>query len=71
MSSAVRLPAAPLTPAVVRHMLGWSQIQVAALAGVGVSSVRLYELRPDALSPETSQALGRAYAKMRALVLER
>lgn len=74
MSNAARsyeLPRAPMTPAIVRRLLGWSQIRVAALAGSSVSSVRIFEINPAALSPKTRSALESAYASMRAIVLSR
>lgn len=75
MSTAARqsadLPPAPLTPAVVRRLLGWSQVRVAAMAGTGIGSVRIYELDPDALSPTQRDALESTYASMRALYLTR
>ena len=73
MSNAARnlpeLPPAPLTPAIVRHLLGWSQVRVAALAGTSTGSVRIFELDPGALSESTRRSLSAAYAEMRALAL--
>lgn len=60
---------APLTAAAVRHMLGWSQVRVAAMAGVSTSTVRLYEIAPSSISPAKREALARVYESMRALVL--
>ncbi len=60
----------PLTPAVVRALLGWPQIRVAAMAGVGVASVRLYEIDASAiLDREKHNALAGVYARMRSMLL--
>lgn len=75
MSNAVRhqpaLPPAPLTPAVVRRLLGWSQVKVAAMAGTSTGTVRIFELDPDALSPEKRVSLDAVYASMRSIFLSR
>jgi hypothetical protein len=63
------LPPAPLTAPVVRRLLGWSQVQVAALAETSVGTVRLFEIAPAAISPATRRRLEEAYALMRTLFL--
>lgn len=66
------LPPAPMAPAVVRRLLGWSQVRVAAIAGTGVASVRVFELSPAAITNfATRRALEETYASMRSKLLAR
>jgi phage head maturation protease len=55
-----------LTPVVIRKLAKVSQVQVAAAAGTGVATVRVYELDPDAVQDaEKRRALGKVYARLR------
>jgi transcriptional regulator with XRE-family HTH domain len=66
-----KLHEAPLTPPVVRRIIGWSQVRVAGLAGVTPNTVRLYELDQDAVrDADKRRSLARVYAGMRAKLLE-
>lgn len=61
-----RPPIAPLTPAVVRRLVGWSQVRVAGLAGTTPSTVRVYELAPKAVQDvRLRRALEAVYAMLR------
>ncbi len=63
------LAPAPLTPPVVRRIAGRSQIEIAVAAGVGVSTVRVYELEPQAVTPERRRRLDAVYARLRESLL--
>lgn len=65
------LTAAPLTPAIVRRLSGWPQIRVAAMAQTSVSTVRIFEIDPTAVSADLRDRLEAVYAEMRTKLLLR
>jgi hypothetical protein len=61
-----------LTPAVMRRMLGRSQMQIAVAAGVGVATVRIFEIEARAVTdPQKRSSLVRVYSAMRDEILTR
>lgn len=59
-----------LTPRIVRELAHVSQVVVAARAGCAVSTVRVYELDPLAISITRRDALDRVYADLKRSLLE-
>lgn len=55
----------PLSASTVRAALGLSQVRIAGLAGVTVTSVRIHELDPLALQNETRAKIDAVYAELR------
>jgi hypothetical protein len=55
-----------LTPAVIRRLVKVSQVWIAATAGTGIGTVRIYELDPEAVQDVAKrQALAKVYARLR------
>lgn len=56
---------APMPPATIRRYVGLSLVRVAGLADVGVTSARIYELDPLAVSEPVRAKLADFYARLR------
>jgi hypothetical protein len=54
-----------LSAPVIRHLVRWSQVRVAGLAGTSVATVRIYELDERAVGTAQREALRRVYRAMR------
>ena len=60
----------PASPRTVRRALGLSLVRVAGLADVGVTTVRVFELDPRAVSDESRRKLTAFYARLRAQITD-
>lgn len=58
-----------MPPRQLRELIGLSRAEVAVGAGVGMGSVRIYELDPRALTTSKRQALDDFFARLRHEVL--